>query len=143
MFINIWDFLLIPNLRGLLLLFLASKRHILHHRVVFPLTTRHNLPLYIPYVGFSGHNIELRGWLTHCSPARAPICQLVLGSCQAFAATVTAMGRQFTLHDRQSHIPLSVVHLPRTRTLGDGLLGAFFSYCTLSNHLEIVLDGIL
>ena len=65
-----------------------------------------------------------RGWLALCRLAIAPICQLVQSSCQAFTATVTAPGAKSHCTSPWQALPYStVVHLPRTRTLGDGLWG--------------------
>lgn len=66
--------------------------------------------------------LSLRGWLALCRLAIAPICQLVQSSCQAFTATVTAPGAKSHCTSPWQAVPYStVVHLPRTRTLGNGL----------------------
>ena len=58
---------------------------------------------------------------TLCSPARAPICQLVQGSCQAFTAIVMAMRCRSHCTSPWQAVPYSAVtHLSWTRTLGDG-----------------------
>ena len=49
------------------------------------------LPLSVQRVSFQSNKIELRGWLTHCSPAITVLCQHIYSSCQALTASISLL----------------------------------------------------